>query len=395
MHVIGVLLFNKAPFKNVVVSGNILASDGSKMSKSKSNFTPPETILEQYGADALRFYLMSTPLTKAEDSNFYDDGVKEAYRKIVVLLSNVKKFYELFNDLNATLTKKTESKNILDLWILSRLNLLNKNVTNSLENYNTIKACSEITQFVNDLSTWYVRRSRDRFKNNNVEIKQEAMQTLETVLITLSKLIAPIVPFIAEDVYLLFKKQNKELLESVHLEDWPKFDDEKIIQEVHKSMDFTREVVNKVLDERENVKIPIRQVLSKVTISGIELENEYLDLIKEEVNVKKVILKKAKQVTIKLDTTLTDDLLQEGIIRDLIRKFNSERKNANLTINDNIAISMEVDDHFIRNSIKKFESDLKENLQAKKILLNLDNNFEKEFKIKGKNIKFTINVVNS
>lgn len=361
MHVISVLLFDQAPFKNVVVSGNILAADGSKMSKSKKNFPDPNLIFEKYGADALRFYLMSSSLMKAQDLNFKEENLHDLYRKVIVILLNVKNFYELFHNENKVMNNSS-SLYLLDKWIISKLHLTIREITNALENYDTVTACNEITAFVDGLSTWYVRRSRDRFK----EKEKQAIKTLAYVLLNLAKLIAPIMPFLAEDIYLMLKKNKKDLLASVHLESWPLSDSSLIEEKVHTQMDLTREIVSRALDEREKNKIPIRQVLSCLTITGPELKKDYLDLIKEEVNVQEVKLKNGKELKLELNTTLTNELILEGISRELIRKINNYRKELNLTINDKIKLTLEIDEK-IKESVNLFSAEIKKAVQAKQI----------------------------
>ncbi len=166
MHALSVAIFGREPFKNVVTTGTVLASDGEKMSKSKGNFTDPLSIIDKYGADALRFYLMTSVVMQAEDLNFKDDEVKEVYQRIINILSNVLSFYLTYKK---ETEPKSDSKNVLDVWILSRLKELNNEITENLERYDTIKAGRPIKVFVEDLSTWYLRRSRDRFKSENFE----------------------------------------------------------------------------------------------------------------------------------------------------------------------------------------------------------------------------------
>jgi isoleucyl-tRNA synthetase len=366
MHVISVLIFDKAPFKNVVVSGNVLAADGSKMSKSKRNFPDPNLIFDKYGADALRFYLMSSQLMKANDLNFSEDGVKEVSRRLIILLNNVNSFYNLFCEENSD-TNTFSEKHILDKWIVCKTNKLIRDVTNALEDYNTINACNEILNFVEDLSTWYVRRSRDRFKSLDVEDKTYAVKTLAWVLNNLAKLLAPITPFISEEIYQSFRSKNKTLNESVHLEKWPEYDPEKISEVIIEEMQTTRLLVSKALEQREKSKIPIRQALNKIIISGVELKIEYLDLIKDEINVKNVELIKSDTISVELDTVLTKELILEGVSRDIIRKINGYRKELKLTIQDRIILYFETDDEQINESIEKNIDEIKRSIQADKI----------------------------
>jgi isoleucyl-tRNA synthetase len=393
MHVISVLLFDKAPFKNVVVSGNVLAADGTKMSKSKKNFPDPNLIFDKYGADALRFYLMSSQLMKAQDLNFNEDGVKEVYRRLIVLLNNVNSFYNLFSQENSEIDKFSE-EHILDKWIVNKTNKLIRDVTNALEDHNTITACNEILNFVEDLSTWYVRRSRDRFKSSNAEIKKQAVKTLAWVLNNLSRLLAPITPFISEEIYQSFKEKNNKLKESVHLDTWPTYDEEKINEVILEEMKTTRELVSKALEQREKSKIPIRQALSKLTIKGIELKGEYLELIRDELNVKKVKLKKSKNILVELDTAITPELLIEGISRDIIRKVNGYRKELKLTIQNRITLYFETDDKQVKKGFEKHLDEIKESVQADKVENKIPKNCEsKEIKINTVPVKIGIKVL--
>lgn len=366
MHVLGVLLFDKPPFKNVVVSGTVLAENGSKMSKSKRNFPDPNLMFEKYGADALRFYLMSSTLMRAHDLNFSERGLEETSKKIIILLDNVKKFYELFSEESVNL-KFSPSDNILDRWILSRLNLLVRNVTNSLDDYNTIVACKDIADFIDNLSTWYVRRSRDRFKSEDTKLKSEALNTLSYVLFTLSKLMAPITPFISEDIHKMFRRRHKGLPESVHLEKWPNYDNDLIDEKLHEKMGEIRNIVSLSLEARDRAKIPVRQILNTIEVSGVNPEKEYLDLVKAEVNVKNVKLVGGDALAVKLDKKITQDLLQEGLSREIIRNMNKYRKELNLTIKNRIVLYYETKDKALEDSFKNFNKEIMLAIQADKI----------------------------
>ncbi len=397
MHVLGVILFGKAPFRNVVVSGTILASDGSKMSKSKGNFPDPEKIFEQYGADALRFYLMASPLMRAEDLNFNEENVKEVYRKVLMILANVKSFYELFGKDNKILDKPALN-HILDRWIISRLQETVQIVTNEFDEYSTNQACQAIAELVEDISTWYVRRSRNRFKSEVKHEKQEALHTLAYVLHVLSKLMAPITPFIAEDIHQMFRKANAKIGESVHLESWPKLEKNLLDKQLNQQMHHARNIVSKVLDQREKAKIPVRQPLSTLLIKGTSLSEEYLDIIKDEVNVKDIEAKSKldtgeKEMQIVLDTKITPELLQEGIAREMIRSINGYRRDLDLTINDKIEVYVESDQQ-IEESIAKFREDIQKATQSRKIEFKLPKSIEmKEFKVHNKQLKIGLKVL--
>lgn len=331
MLVLSTILFEDIPFENVVTTGTILAEDGQKMSKSKNNFIDPMLLVDKYGADALRFYLMSCPVMNADNLNFSDKSVEEIYKRLMILLYNVNNFYGLHKDILET---KSKSENLMDKWILSRVNELNKSVEEFLKEYNTIKAGKEILKFVEDLSTWYVRRSRDRFNEKD----NDAKTTLKYVLENLSKIIAPLTPFIAEKINLNLDNKN-----SVHLENWSKFDDKLIDKKVTEDMEIVREIVSLALKERDKSKISLKQPLGKLTIKGYELKDEYLEIIKEEINVKEIDLKKSEDKEIILDAEITPELKAEGIARVISRKIQSIRKSLGLVQDDEIKTNIVTD----------------------------------------------------
>ncbi|MBM3247467.1 isoleucine--tRNA ligase [Candidatus Pacearchaeota archaeon] len=320
MLVLSAILFEDIPFENVVTTGTILAEDGQKMSKSKNNFTDPMILVEKYGSDALRFYLMSNPVMNSDNVNFSDKNVDEIYKKVMILLYNVNNFYGIYK--NIPIAKKIESKNILDKWILSRIERLNENVETYLKNYNTIKACEEIRVFVDELSTWYVRASRDRFNDSD----SQAKATLAYVLEKLSAIIAPIMPFVAENIYHTVVDEKG----SAHLQDWPKINKKFIDLDLEKNMTSSREIVSLALKERDVAHLSLKQPLAKLEVSGAELEKEYLQLIEAETNVKKIIFEKSKELSVVLDTKITPELEAEGFAREVSRKVQALRKEAGL-----------------------------------------------------------------
>lgn len=381
MLVLSAILFDDIPFENIVTTGTILAQDGQKMSKSKNNFTDPMVLVEKYGADALRFSLISSSVMNAENYNFSDKVVDDIYKKIIVLLYNVNNFYGLYPNLK--IKENIESNNFLDKWMISRLNELNLNVGKFLSEYNTIKACEEIRIFVDDLSTWYVRRSRERFNEGDTEAKT----VLREVLGTTSKIIAPIMPFIAEIIY----KNVFGRTSSVHLEDWPNADEKKISLQINKNMQKVREIVSLALKERDKSKVSLKQPLASLTIEGYELDEKYLGLIREEVNIKKVNVKKSESVKIYLDLVINSELEAEGFIRELARHIQAERKQLGLQKGDFVDIQIDCD-LSVEKIIKGWETLLKERINARKLNFveyKKENNF-KEFLIKEKKIKVHI-----
>ncbi len=328
LHAIGVLMGKGRAYRNVICLGHILDKEGKKMSKSIGNILDPWMLMNKYGVDALRLwmYMVNQP---GDSKNFDEKTVDEIVKKVFNPLLNIIAFYELYKDEETTPHNKSE--NILDRWILSRLNELVVNGTKSLEKYQVFESARPIREFVNDFSTWYVRRSRDRFKSDNNSERNEALATTSFVLVELSKYMAPFTPFFAEEVFQKIKTSNMK--ESVHLENWPEAGD--VDADLIKNMGDVREVVTKALELRQKSGSKVRQPLASLQVPN-EFSKELLDIIADEVNVKMVLV----GGEIKLDTTLTDELVKEGVARDIIRAIQDARKTEKLSPSDNIKIVM-------------------------------------------------------
>lgn len=335
MVVLSAILFDEIPFENVLTTGTILAEDGNKMSKSKNNYPDPLIVIDKYGVDSLRFYLLSSPVMNADNFNFSEKGVDEIYKKVLLLMYNVNRFYEGYKTEEEL---KGEPKEVIDKWIISRLNELIKTTFENFEGYNPIKVCSAIREFVDDLSTWYVRRNRDRFANGD----EEAKVVLKFVLENLSKVCAPIMPFVSEKIYQTIHGDSS----SVHLSEWPEYDEEKIDKNLLENMEKTREIVSLALKERDASQISLKQPLSKLTIYSEKLDDEYLELIKEEVNVKEISIGKGEELSVELDKTLTPELLNEGYARQISRQIQAFRKDLGLKQSDEVKTVIVTDAEF-------------------------------------------------
>ncbi|MCR4306499.1 MAG: class I tRNA ligase family protein, partial [Candidatus Yonathbacteria bacterium] len=354
--VLGVGLFGKSPYKNVVVNGTILAEDGQKMSKRLKNYPDPMEVVAKYGADSVRYYMLSSPVMRAEDLRFSEKGVDEIYKKLILRLNNVCTFYETYKgEREQSLgDKHPESTNVLDRWIIARLNQLIKEVGDAMERYELDRATRPIALFIDDLSTWYLRRSRERFKGDDEKDRQSALQTTHYTLLTLSKIMAPFMPFIAEDIY---KKVNGEK-ESVHLEDWlkEKHVDTTLVEE----MSEVRKVVSLGLEKRAKEGFKVRQPLAKLTVKShaLEKKEDLHVLIKDEVNVKEVVFDMNIADDVYLDTNLTDELKKEGFVRELIRHVQDLRKKTQLTPNDvvTLLVSTNADGEAL---VREFSNDMK------------------------------------
>lgn len=403
LHVIATALKTKPAYQNVIVNGIVLAEDGKKMSKRLNNYPDPILIFDTYGADALRAYLLSSPVMQAENLNFSEKGVEEAMRKNIMLLYNVYSFYSMYADTEGVrtteLTEGTDgnrgiSKNVLDVWITAKLNQLIETVTKAMHEYNLVRSMRVITEFIDELSTWYLRRSRDRFKEDN-EDKKNALATMKHVLETLSKVMAPFTPFVAEAIWQKvtgFDFVNDK--RSVHLEDWPTTNltdevDEKIITD----MNMVRKIVEIGLAKRDEVKIKIRQPLAKfqITSNKYKIEDENLvDLIEDELNVKEVVFATGFEEKIELDTVITPELEVEGLKRELVRAINNLRKNNGLTINDRVTLYWASDDTLIKKTMEQFKEEIKLDTLATDIIMEKKDGAEEQ-KVNGKIIYLFIN----
>ncbi len=337
LHVLGGALFQKNAFQNVIVNGIVLAEDGKKMAKKLKNYPDPMDVVHTYGADALRLYLLTSPVMQAENLQFSEKGVDEILKKNIGRLNNVLEFYHLYA---GTTSRDFKSAHVLDRWIIARVNALVAESTEGYEAYELDAATRPLAQFIDDLSVWYLRRSRDRFKTEGSD-KQAALATLRYVLHTLARVMAPAMPFYAEYLFQAVREVEDE--ESVHLSVWPEVlaHDTNAGQELTR-MFATRLIVTQALKEREAQKLNVRQPLAalrlgKTDVYGPETPGigEYLELIKDEVNVKEITF--VDGVGVELDTVVTEELLEEGLVREVRRLLQGARKEANLSPQDSVA----------------------------------------------------------
>lgn len=412
LHVLSTILFDEPAFKNVIVNGILLAADGEKLSKRKKNYPDPSYLFEEKGVDTTRMFLYASTAPLAEDVRFSEQHVDDLLKKFTLTLWNTYSFFVTYANIDGFTPSANPGhpSHKLDQWLLSELHALVKEVTEQMEDYNLTRATRPIITFVDNLSNWYVRRSRRRFwKSENDTDKNEAYQTLHTVLVTLSQLLAPFMPFLADEIY-----RNLTNEESVHLADWPEHDDSLINEELNKEIELARLVVNLGHAIRGKKKIRVRQPLAKVSIglpSSVDPQAVLLqkEVILEELNVKEIellkdagelaefvalpnakmlgpkygkdvqtIIKAAKAgeftvnddetveiagftllpeeidlgykgkegvdieaqdgVVVSLDCEITDALLREGMMREVIRHLQDMRKEASYEVSDRIQI---------------------------------------------------------
>lgn len=356
MHVMSLILFGKAPFRNVVTTGTILAEDGNKMSKSRRNFPDPWEMIEKYGVDALRFYLMTSVVMQADNLNFSERDLQNGYRKVVLILWNVFNYFRTYSSqakqpakTPATTTPPSSppheggsGEGVLDQWILARLQELINNVTEHFDSYNTVQATREIEKFINDLSTWYLRRSRGREDG-------EFLLTLQFVLIELSKVIAPIMPYLSEVIYLNLRGEG-----SVHLSDWP--EGKKLTKkqaELLRQMKAVRKIAEEAHALRAKAGIKLRQKLSALRITNQEsrITEELLQILKDEVNVLEVVFGDK----LELDTAITPELKLEGLARELERQIQELRKESGLKIGQVVDLAYETESDIIKRAMERVD----------------------------------------
>ena len=288
------LLFNKAPYKNVIVLGHVQDENGQKMSKSKGNAVDPFDALEKHGADAIRWYFYSNSAPWLPN-RFHDGAVSEGQRKFMGTLWNTYAFFVLYaniDEFDATkYTLEYDKLSVMDKWLLSKLNTLVKTVDDNLENYKITETARVLDNFVDELSNWYVRRSRARFwVKEMTQDKINAYMTLYTALVTLCKAAAPMIPFMTEDIYQnLVRNIDKSAPESIHLCDFPEYDEKLIDKELENDMEEVLDIVVLGRACRNTANIKNRQPIGMMYVKAPEaLSDFYIDIIEDELNVKKV-----------------------------------------------------------------------------------------------------------
>lgn len=364
MHVINTILFDRAPFKNVMTTGTILGEDGTKMSKSKGNYPDANIVIEKYGADALRFYLLTSPVVIGEDVSFSEKTLAETGRKVNMLLYNVWTFYRTYTQ-DKVFDTLPEASHVLDRWIMARLQQTHSIVTKEMEQYNTVRAGRSIVEFIDDLSTWYLRRSRDRMKGQD-EAAKSTLNVFGYVLAETAKMLAPFTPFLADFLY-------KDLTgkESVHLEDWtPEAEsmDERVLAE----MEVVREAASLGNALRKELSLPVRQPLRALDMSikskSVDMDPELMQLVLDELNIKTqedALSDKAslRPDTIKeiagtqhidhlyLDIELTPELKTEGLARELERLVQDLRKKSGLQVGELVDVYYNTTDEGLAKSL--------------------------------------------
>lgn len=378
-HVVATILFDKPAFTQVVVNGMIMAADGQKLSKRLKNYPPIEEVFEEEGADSLRLFLLSsTQATETADyMRFNRDALKDLNRNVLGTLMNSVRFFSTYADIDKFKPdhagQRPQSTNALDQWILARLDETVAEVTKSADNYKIAHAIKPVFDLIDDLSNWYIRRSRRRFwKSEDDDDKKQAYEVLWFVLIKICQLLAPWAPFVSDHIWQQLTKETK-LPKSVHLTDWPPYGkyDDNLLNEMARVRDY----INQALAARGAAKIKVRQPLASLTVPKVR--DEFIGVIKDEVNVHKIKFGKS----VDLDTKLTDKLKREGLIREVIRRVQNSRKKAGLNVDDRIVLSLKTTNKELTKAIVEHQAVVTQETLAIKLGETSENAYKTEVDI--------------
>ncbi len=429
---VSTIVFDKAPFKNVIVTGNMAGTDGRKMSKSFKNYPDPKETIEKYGGDALRLYFLSSPLLVGEDINFDEKELKLQIQEVTLPLWNIYSYLTTYanmhnwqpteelayNKRNITADSHPwdhipfdDIDNNLDEWILLKLQKAIKEVNLQMESYVVPKALKPIKDLIDETSKWYIRSNRERFASGD----QRAIEVLYYVFVETLKLLAPFAPFITEHIYkeIVFNElENQE--ESIHLTDYPTADESFIseYESIEKEMEVLRKIVEFGHSLRVQNGLKVRQPLSEMYVHTTNqdlgaLTGWMTELLQSELNIKSIFEKADVEETDKIkvtgDTTLgilvglntemSEELKMEGALRELTRNIQAERKNMKLQMNDQINLEYSTESEFIKNLFQKMEKDLSETVKANSIKQTSLSQDSKSTMIDGEEVKFIIKKV--
>lgn len=356
MHVLSTIAFDRPAYKNVLVNGMVMAADGQKLSKRLKNYPPVEDVFGSEGADTLRFYLLGNDQAVGADyMRFNREAMRDIQRNVFGTIWNTYSFLSMYAEIDKweapAELRLPQSTNVLDQWIIARLNETILEMTEASDAYQLAKALRPLRLLVDDMSNWYVRRSRRRFwKSEDDGDKQNAYVTLHYVLCRIAQLLAPWSPFVADKLWRELTEGTKEK-KSVHLSNWP--EQNEVNQPVLDQMSLTREAITQGLAVRGEAKIKVRQPLATAVIfAPFELSEALLDVASDELNVKRVLVNKADILKVELDTEITPELKAEGQMRDIVRHVQQARKNTGFEVEDRIHLTLDTNSAALKKAIE-------------------------------------------
>lgn len=389
LHTISTIVFDKPAYKNVLVNGMIMAADGQKLSKRLKNYPPIEDVFENEGADTLRYYLLSSaPAVTADYMNFDRNALKDINRNLFMTLYNTASFLTMYTEIDDwtpdTLNMPANVSNPLDGWLIARVNETVKEVSKAADNFELSKATRPIYKLVDDMSNWYVRRSRRRFwKSEDDTDKLEAYKTLHWSLVTTCKLLAPWSPFMSDWLYRNITTDIMSAPKSVHLCDWPEASELNI--DILSDMEMVRQYVNDGLSIRAEAKIKVRQPLGSAELGGPnDLQKGLKEIIAEELNVKDLTYKQDDKLSVELNTEITQSLHNEGIARDIVRNIQSARKEAGLQVENRIKLCLHSESEALNIAVDEFKNIIIQETLTEQFLQSKNGlGFTKEVSVEG------------
>lgn len=374
LHVLSTALYGKPAFQHVICTGLIMAEDGKKMSKSLKNYPDPWEVMTTIGADALRFYLLSSPVVQAEAVNFAKKDIETVQRSLFGILWNVRAFYLMVAGHDHPEVVKPRSMHVLDRWLMARLHQTMSEMTKAMESYDIVSATRPFRAWIDDLSTWWLRRSRDRLKSEDQYEKLDALRTLREALLETATLLAPFAPFFAERLYQDVAGPKM----SVHLDKWPKADERLIDAQLLADMETVRALAAAAHESRATNKLPVRQALASLKAcfkdaaeaSRLSQRGELAMVLKEEVNVEDVQFQGGVDTgdatwSVELDTVITPDLKRKGMVRETARHIMNLRKELGLQRGDAIGVTVAVADFGLRETLEQLGDAISALVQAK------------------------------
>ncbi|PSO42888.1 isoleucine--tRNA ligase [Candidatus Saccharibacteria bacterium QS_5_54_17] len=357
LHVEASSLFDEPAFRNAVVSGWVVAADGQKLSKKLKNYTPVDEVFDHYGADTLRYFMATSPVVNGEDVRFSTDYLRDIQRNVFATLFNTYNFFTMYAGVDNWAPpgqlREPETDNPLDRWIIARLHQTVAQTTKQADNFQIMKAAAPVKDLIDDLSNWYVRRSRRRFwRSGNDADKEQAYTTLHYALVRVCQLLAPWAPFLSDYIYRQIRGGG--MPDSVHLTDWPEAGE--VDEALTGQMETTREIIAEGLARRAEKGVKVRQPLASVKARGFSrVPEELVPIIGDELNIKDFSQSEAEdeqgEKVVELDGHITDELKREGLARDVIRQVQQFRKQSGLEVDDRIQLWLTTDDAELQQAI--------------------------------------------